>query len=139
MEEADICTMYVILVGFLDESNFALAVSAAIEDNCKSKTTATIMQTASVLLCAMASETSARFIASRTEKICQMIRESNSEIKTTKLRHGAQKTIEALLCVYNVLLELAHKQRAYRVDKSEGSTETAAAELSSSSRNYYYY
>jgi len=89
----------------------------------------------------MASETSARFIASRTEKICQMIRESNSEIKTTKLRHRAQKTIEALLCVYNVPLELAHKQRAYRVDKSEGSTATAAAaaELSSSSRNYYYY
>jgi hypothetical protein len=65
-----------------------------------------------------------------------MIRESNSEIKTTKLRHRAQKTIEALLCVYNVLLELAHKQRAYRLDKSEGST---AADLSSSSRNYYYY
>jgi hypothetical protein len=134
--------MYVVvLVGFLDESNFALAVSAATEDNCKSKTTATIMQTASVLLCAMTSETSARFIASRTEKICQMIRESNSEIKTTKLRHRAQKTIEALLCVYNVLLELAHKQRAYRVDKSEGSTAAAAAaaDLSSSSRNYYYY
>ncbi len=69
-----------------------------------------------------------------------MIRESNSEIKTTKLRHRAQKTIEALLCVYNVLLELAHKQRAYRVDKSEGSTAAAAAaDLSSSSRNYYYY
>jgi hypothetical protein len=70
-----------------------------------------------------------------------MIRESNSEIKTTKLRQRAQKTIEALLCVYNVLLELAHKQRAYRVDKSEGSTAAAAAaaDLSSSSRNYYYY
>jgi hypothetical protein len=133
--------MYVALVGFLDESNFALAVSAAIEHNCKSEDTATIMQTASVLLCAMASETSARFIASRKEKICQMIRESNSEIKTTKLRHRAQKTIEALLCVYNVLLELAHKQRAYRVNKSAGSTATTAAtaELSSSSRNYYYY
>jgi hypothetical protein len=41
--------------------------------------------------------------------------------------------------VYNLLLELAHKQRAYRVDKSEGSTAAAAAELSSSSRNYYYF